>query len=500
MKHQLIQAICDTLLQSLWLGLVLSVVSGLTIIFTRRSSARLRYRLLTGYLLMFTLATGLIFLFHLAAPDGINEVYNQTIDSSENNILFSGYQYLNSRSEIIVLVWFLMICIKFTRLGVGFYNLYRLKREQLIPLGKYWVDKVSYLCEILEIKNKITVVESGIAKIPMVLGHLKPLILLPVGLMANLSVAEVEVILLHELSHIRRRDYLVNVLQNFLELIFFFNPAVLWISTLIKAERENCCDDMVIATKQNKTVYINALLSCQQYQVNQRFAMMLAANRNSLVGRVRRMVSNDNHTLSGIEKSLLTVCLVTAVVLTAAFSSVGSQSVSKPPDRMITPAEKHIIEPRQTDTLNLRKKQNPRPAKKRVKLKRSNSSKLATANVVQSEVIKIKSDQAKARFEEDRKRSEVNKRRSEEARARSDEARARADEAKIRLDQAKIRINVAKTRAEEVRIRAEEVAVRSSKLRVKIESSGPKVSPGPTGPIGEPGPISRPGPTGDSPR
>jgi len=65
MKHLLIQAICDTLLQSLWLGLVLSVVTGLTIIFTRKSSARLRYRLLTGYLLMFTLATGLTLFFHL---------------------------------------------------------------------------------------------------------------------------------------------------------------------------------------------------------------------------------------------------------------------------------------------------------------------------------------------------------------------------------------------------------------------------------------------------
>jgi len=491
MKHQLIQAICDTLLQSLWLGLVLSVVTGLTIIFTRKSSARLRYRLLAGYLLMFTLATGLTLFFHLTGPEDIKDVYNQTIGSSENNILFSGYQYLNSKSEIIVLIWFLMICIKFTRLGVGFYNLYRLKREQLIPIGKYWEDKVSYLCEVLQIKNKITVAESGIAKIPMVLGHLKPLILLPVGLLTNLSVAEVEVILLHELSHIRRRDYLVNVLQNFLELIFFFNPAVLWISTLIKEERENCCDDMVIATKQNKTVYINALLSCQQYQANQRFAMMLSANRNSLVGRVRRMVSNDNHTLSGVEKSLLTVCLITAVVLTAAFSSVGSQSVSNTPDRLVTLVAKNTIKP-QTDTLKLRKKLTTRPPKKRVKLKRSNSSKLQAANVVQSEMIKIKSDEAKARFEEDRKRSEVNKRRSDEAkirsdetRARADEARARADEAKIRLDHSKIRIDAAKTRAEEVRIRAEEVAERSSKLRVKIESSGPKGSPSPTGPIGD---------------
>nr|WP_068886645.1 M56 family metallopeptidase [Pedobacter panaciterrae] len=499
MEHRVIQAICDTLLQSLWLGLVISVVTGLTVVFTRKSSARLRYRLLTGYLLMFTVGTGLTLLFHLASPDGIEELHNQAISSSENNIFFAGYQYLNSRSEIIVLIWFLMICIKFTRLGVGFYNLYRMKREQLTPIGKYWKDKVSYLCEVLEIKNKITVVESGIAKIPMVVGHLKPMILLPVGLLTNLSVAEVEVILLHELSHIRRRDYLVNLLQNFLELIFFFNPAVLWISTLIKAERENCCDDMVIATKQNKTVYINALLSCQQYQVDQRFAMMLSANRTSLVARVRRMVLNDNHTLSGIEKSLLTVCLVTAVVLTATFSSVGSQSVSKTPGHIVTLVAKQLIEPRQTDTLNLRKKHSTKPVKKRIKLKRNNGPKavlvapqeslqLSTADAVQSRSFP---EESRARSKESRKNSEVDKIKSEEARIRSEEAKIRADESKIRLDQAKIRIDAAKARAEEAKIRADDVA---SKLRIKIESNGP------TGPIGPIGPTGEPGPTGNPPR
>jgi bla regulator protein BlaR1 len=84
----------------------------------------------------------------------------------------------------------------------------------------------------------------------MVIGNLKPVILMPIGLLTALTTEEVEAILMHELAHIKRRDYLVNLLQSLMEIVFFFNPAVLWISQLIKAERENCCDDLALYPKQ----------------------------------------------------------------------------------------------------------------------------------------------------------------------------------------------------------------------------------------------------------
>ena len=85
------------------------------------------------------------------------------------------------------------------------------------------------------------------------IGYVRPVILMPVGLLAGLTAGQVEAILLHELAHIRRHDYLVNLLQIFVEGLVFYHPAVWWISGVIRAERENCCDDLVVAVEPTLT-------------------------------------------------------------------------------------------------------------------------------------------------------------------------------------------------------------------------------------------------------
>ena len=81
---------------------------------------------------------------------------------------------------------------------------------------------------------------------PMTIGHLKPIIFFPVGLLAGIPVDQVEAIIAHELAHIMRRDYLINILQNFVDIFFFYHPGVHWISARIRAEMENCCDDIAV--------------------------------------------------------------------------------------------------------------------------------------------------------------------------------------------------------------------------------------------------------------
>jgi hypothetical protein len=147
--------------------------------------------------------------------------------------------------------------------------------------------------------------------------------LVPIGLLAALSTAEVEAILVHELAHIRRRDYLVNMLQSLLEIIFFFNPAVLWISKMIKTERENCCDDLALAQDHNKANYIRALVSCEEYKSSvPAYAMAFPGGKNTLLHRVKRMANNRNHSLNLFEKTVLALCLVGAGLFMTAFSSL----------------------------------------------------------------------------------------------------------------------------------------------------------------------------------
>ena len=159
----------------------------------------------------------------------------------------------------MVLIWFLIICARSIQFAAGLHNIYHIKRTKVLSAGIYWDNKIGELSDQLGIKRTVQIMQSGIAKLPMVLGHFKPVILIPIGLLTALSTEEVESILVHELAHIHRRDYLVNLLQNLMEIVFFFNPAVLWVSALIKAERENCCDDIVVAQTSSKVSYIKAL-------------------------------------------------------------------------------------------------------------------------------------------------------------------------------------------------------------------------------------------------
>lgn len=331
---QISRALSNTFIYSLWQGLILAAVAGLIIVLTKKSASRKRYNLLIGSLVLFSVAVVTTFIYQLRQPVAISikpSIVQPLVSPLPAGNLpmapaavpvenTSFIDYINTHANTIVLVWFLIVCARCLQLLTGLHGLYRLRHQSISPVGEEWERKLQALATGIGIKQMVMVVESGLAKVPMVIGHLKPVILIPAGLITALPPAEIEAILLHELAHIRRRDYLVNLLQNLVEIIFFFNPAVLWVSSLIKAERENCCDDITVAQTSSKAAYIRALLSCQEYQSQtSRFAMALGRRKN-LHGRVSRIVSSSNHSLSILEKSLLTVCLVTAGLVLAAFS------------------------------------------------------------------------------------------------------------------------------------------------------------------------------------
>jgi bla regulator protein BlaR1 len=330
---QFVRAICNTLVHSLWQGLLLAAIAGLIVIFTKRASSALRYNLLVTALLLFAIGTLITFgvqfqTQHIAAATvantapviaaNVQTTYNHIEGSSLTSTL-SGY--LNSYHNAIVLIWFLIICAKSIQLGVGLRGVYLLKRNSIATVSVYWREKMQQLAASLNLKQTISILESGIAKVPMVIGHLKPVILIPIGLLTALSQDEVEAILVHELAHIKRRDYLVNMLQSMVEIVFFFNPAVLWISQLIKTERENCCDDLVLEQSSNKISYIRALVSCEEYQsAVPAYAMGFPGSKNTLVNRVKRLADNSNHSLNMFEKTFLAICLVVSGLCMSAFA------------------------------------------------------------------------------------------------------------------------------------------------------------------------------------
>jgi bla regulator protein BlaR1 len=341
--QEFLNAICTTLFHSLWQGFLLAAFAGLLIISTRKTSPIIRYNLLTGSLILFCLSINFTFFYQLKKENklvGAKMAAEQTFKQIDPLLVKSIHTeaisnqllaFLNHHAGAIVFIWFLFVLAQALKMLTGFHNLYRLRQKSIFTVGAHLQEHVTMLAKQMGIKQFVNIAESAMVKVPMVIGHLKPLILIPMGLLVALPPSAIEAILVHELAHISRRDYLINLLMSVIAIIFFFNPGVLWLVSLIREEREHCCDDIVLSRTGNKTDYIKALVACQEFNLAlPSYAMAFSGKKNSLLQRVKRIISKNNSSLNGKEKSMLFLCLVVAGLLTVAFSS------SKKVKRMIT--------------------------------------------------------------------------------------------------------------------------------------------------------------------
>lgn len=149
--------------------------------------------------------------------------------------------------------------------------------------------KLRELARRMGIARVVELVESSAVTVPAVIGWLRPVILVPASALAGLSPQQLEAILAHELAHVRRHDYLVNLLQTVVETLLFYHPAVWWVSAQVRRERENCCDDLAVAVCGDRLGYARALANLEGLR-SPSPRLALAADGGSLVDRVRRLV------------------------------------------------------------------------------------------------------------------------------------------------------------------------------------------------------------------
>jgi bla regulator protein blaR1 len=199
-----------------------------------------------------------------------------------------------------------------------------LRRRGVCAATLFWQERIDRLGARMRLSRPVTLLESCVAEVPVVIGYIRPVILMPVGLLAGLPGGQVEAILLHELAHIRRHDYLVNLMQIVVEGLVFYHPAVWWISGVIRAERENCCDDLVVATQGDALAYAAALTALEQNRGAVREAV-LAATGGSLVKRVRRLLVQPE----GPRAALTPV--FSAAILTISLAAAMAAWQSTPP-------------------------------------------------------------------------------------------------------------------------------------------------------------------------
>jgi len=338
-SENILKALSWTLIHSIWQGLILAVLAGLVIINTKKASAAVRYNSLSGLFVTFLAVAAFTFSYEYQ-QEGVETTTrlnlpliangsDQAVANSGNAVDFSTQviDFLNDNANTIVLLWFFVFCIKCLSVFNDLKQVYRIRNYRNTSPGEYWNEKIEALCRNLNINKKVILLESQLVQIPSVTGYFKPIILVPIGLLSNLPQDQIEAILLHELAHIKRKDYFVNLIQSFAEILFFFNPGVLWLSFLMKEERENCCDDMAVSVTNNKSNFIHALVSFQEYNLqHNQFSLGFGHTKKPLLNRAKRIINNDNKTLNAIEKTFLSVCLLLVAVITIASSNTKSMA------------------------------------------------------------------------------------------------------------------------------------------------------------------------------
>lgn len=224
----------------------------------------------------------------------------------------------------------------------GWLALRRLRHRGVGPVSDSVRDVMNGLCRRFGIRRRIDVHQSSRVSVPSLMGFLKPVILLPGSVLTGLTPSQLEAVLAHELAHIRRHDYLANLLQTAIETLLFFHPAVWWMSRRLRIERENCCDDLALSITDNRLLYAQSLTRLeelrQQAATARPAALTVAATGGSLLDRICRVLgvprrgAGRRSRMSSIGAAglsgLLTVAAALLLLLPGAVSPVAGVSAN----------------------------------------------------------------------------------------------------------------------------------------------------------------------------
>jgi len=189
---------------------------------------------------------------------------------------------------LMVTGWLAGVLVLSLRLLTGWMQIKRLKRVATSAVDQVWHGKLGELGRRLGMNHSVRLLQSALVEVPTVIGWLRPVILLPASCLVRLSPAQLEAILAHELAHIRRHDYLVNLLQSVVETFLFYHPAVWWVSRCVREERELCCDDLAVEICGDRIAYARALATLEALRAAPA-QLALAAGGAPLLQRIRRL-------------------------------------------------------------------------------------------------------------------------------------------------------------------------------------------------------------------
>jgi beta-lactamase regulating signal transducer with metallopeptidase domain len=222
---------------------------------------------------------------------------------------------LNRFMPAVVGVWLLGVALLTARKAGGFYIVWRLRGRGVSVPGDAVVELFRSACARIGVDpRRVRLKISELVRVPMTMGWIRPIVLFPAALLSGLSTGEIELLLAHELAHIRRCDYLVNLVQTVVETLFFYHPVTWWISRRMRQERENCCDDLVAEASGGRLDYAKVLLRLETMR-SPGAALALAASGGALRQRIERLIGEPRVVSDSGLPALLALLSILGVIV-----------------------------------------------------------------------------------------------------------------------------------------------------------------------------------------
>lgn len=308
MQSDWMKALGWTFVHSLWqiaaIGLLLYII--LRLIPGR--SAHIRYTISTMAIWMIVMMALSTFIMMLPGARSIHEFSGPVIVVKATRSLALTDKisiWLESRMPIMLAVWLGGVLLLMFRLvcSLGWVQHMRSTAKPLVPIQ----NTVNDLIRRLNIKIRPLASASGHIASPVTIGHIKPIILFPIGIINQLTPQEVEAVLTHELAHIVRRDYLSNLVQSFIETLFYYHPVTWWISNKVRTERENRADDLAISWCGDHVAYAKALIKVQEMELGQApsLAIGFSSGKGVMLARIQRILHIPYKNHNQMEKTVL---------------------------------------------------------------------------------------------------------------------------------------------------------------------------------------------------
>jgi bla regulator protein BlaR1 len=333
-----ISALGWTLVHAVWQGIFVAMIAFTCFFLLKNHRAQLRYNIGISMLGIQVIASIATFIYYYNKLSAVTVLSSEPLVRITGNVPRLHYDttvlgklilWLSLHLNELVFCWLIGATLLMIRFAGGWIYTQRLRANSRAVTDQQWRARFGVLIARLDITRSVDFRETAQIVSPMVIGAIRPVVLIPIGLLTGLSISQTEAILTHELAHIRRSDYLVNILQSFIDVVFFFHPALWWISERIRIERENCCDDVAVAACDDKLSLAQALVKVAEWQNTPRLAMAFTSRRPLLLQRIRR-VMGVNPKKEGIKSSRLLSLVFITLLIGFSLYAVGQKNDKQP--------------------------------------------------------------------------------------------------------------------------------------------------------------------------